>query len=163
MKRIALVSALIASGLMLGVIYECIVRNNTAGPASDCEFIKINDSFLCAVKGETPEDFIPGGCGTEEFAKVRVKTGDALSIDGCFPKTGRMSGRELLAFGKRIDINSADAEDLEALPFIGKKTAAEIVSYREENGPFDGLDDLLDVKGIGEKTLEKIREFIEIR
>lgn len=157
-----MVSALIASWLVLLIIYEGISGNNRVDLPSDCEFIKINDSFLCAVNGEIPEEFIPGGCATEGLAGIRVKTGDTLSIDGCSLKIGRMSGMELLTFGRRIDLNGATAEDLDALPFIGKKTAAEIVAFREENGLFQEADDLLEVKGIGEKTLEEIMEFIEI-
>ncbi len=53
----------------------------------------------------------------------------------------------------QIDINSASAEKLDNLTGIGKVYAERII----ENRPFDSLDDLLDVEGIGEKTLEKIK------
>jgi competence protein ComEA len=56
-----------------------------------------------------------------------------------------------------VDINSATAEIIaDSLTGIGPVTAGSIVSYREMNGPFKSADDLVNVKGIGTKTLEKI-------
>ncbi|NCC69530.1 MAG: helix-hairpin-helix domain-containing protein [Clostridia bacterium] len=55
-----------------------------------------------------------------------------------------------------ININTADAELLCALPGIGEKTAQAIIFYREENGPFSDISDIIDVKGIGLSTYEKI-------
>ena len=59
-----------------------------------------------------------------------------------------------------IDVNSADAEELTALPGIGETLAGLIVAEREEHGPFLYAEDLTAVKGIGPKTLEKFREMI---
>lgn len=56
-----------------------------------------------------------------------------------------------------INVNTANAVQLEALPGIGEVTAERIVTYRKENGTFASIDDLAKVKGIGSKTLEKIR------
>ena len=61
-----------------------------------------------------------------------------------------------------IDINMADAASLQTLPGIGETKAADIVAYREANGPFATVDDLQNVKGIGEKTLEKLKEHITV-
>ena len=60
-----------------------------------------------------------------------------------------------------VNVNSANAETLAAaLRGVGEKTATAIVEYREEHGPFDSVEQLLDVKGIGPKTLEQNREDI---
>ena len=59
--------------------------------------------------------------------------------------------------GQKININSASAAELENLPGIGPVTAAAIVAYREEKGPFASVDALTEVSGIGEATLEKIK------
>ncbi|MCC8129253.1 MAG: helix-hairpin-helix domain-containing protein [Clostridiales bacterium] len=59
-----------------------------------------------------------------------------------------------------IDVNTADAETLELLPGIGPEKAAAIVAWREEHGLFSQPEDLLDVSGIGEATLEEIRSLI---
>lgn len=57
-----------------------------------------------------------------------------------------------------ININAASAEQLQALPGIGQVTAGRIIAYRDQNGPFSAVDQLVQVKGIGAKTLEKIRD-----
>jgi competence protein ComEA len=57
-----------------------------------------------------------------------------------------------------VDVNSASAEIIaDSLSGIGPKTAESIVGYRDLNGPFQSADDLVNVKGIGLKTLDKIR------
>ena len=53
----------------------------------------------------------------------------------------------------RIDLNSADAKELTALPGVGPALAEAIVTYREENGPFTAIPELLQVRGFGEATL----------
>ncbi len=58
----------------------------------------------------------------------------------------------------RIDLNSADQAALETLPRIGPALAARIIAWREENGRFRSVDDLLAVPGIGEKLLAGIRD-----
>jgi competence protein ComEA len=65
------------------------------------------------------------------------------------------------AFAK-VDINRASAEELESLPGIGAAKAEAIVKYREEHGKFKKKDDLVQVKGIGSKIVEKISSDIEI-
>lgn len=57
----------------------------------------------------------------------------------------------------RIDINTADAAQLQTMNGVGPVTAQRIIDYRNEHGPYASVDDLLNVKGIGAKTLEKIR------
>ena len=59
-----------------------------------------------------------------------------------------------------LSINSATAAEIEKLPGIGKKSAAAVVAYRTEKGKFKTPKDLLKVKGVGEKTLEKIKNLI---
>ncbi len=58
----------------------------------------------------------------------------------------------------RINLNTAGVEELATLPGIGPSYAKRIVEYREKNGPFKRVEDLLNVQGIGDKTLERIRE-----
>ncbi len=61
-----------------------------------------------------------------------------------------------------IDLNSADAQQLQSLPGIGPKLAQRIVEYRQKHGAFHQIDDLLKVKGIGESLLEKIKPYLTI-
>ena len=61
--------------------------------------------------------------------------------------------------GEVIDVNTADFYDLQRLPGIGEKRAQDIIAYREENGPFQTVDGLMEVSGIGPAILEGLREF----
>ncbi len=62
----------------------------------------------------------------------------------------------------KININNADVETLTTLPGIGSKTADSIITYRKANGKFKSVDDLLNIKGIGEKKLKKMKPFLKI-
>jgi len=60
--------------------------------------------------------------------------------------------------GSTISLNTADAAALEELPGVGPELAARIVAWRETNGPYTSVDDLLNVAGIGEKTVDGLRD-----
>jgi competence protein ComEA len=62
-----------------------------------------------------------------------------------------------VAPGGQVNINTASAADLDALPGIGAKTAALIVEYRQKNGPFKKVEELMNVRGIGEKNFLKLK------
>lgn len=61
-----------------------------------------------------------------------------------------------------LNINTADQEAFESLPGIGPSKAADIIAFREHNGFFVTIDDLLNVPGIGPATLESIRDYLTI-
>lgn len=61
-----------------------------------------------------------------------------------------------------LDLNSADAAQLDELPGVGPSTAAAIVAHRDEHGPFRSVDALLDVRGIGEAKLEALRDLVTV-
>ena len=63
----------------------------------------------------------------------------------------------------KIDVNSATAAALDTLPGIGEVKAQAIVTFRESNGPFATVDDLLLVSGIGPATLDSIRDLVDAR
>lgn len=62
----------------------------------------------------------------------------------------------------KVNINTADQAQLQTISGIGAKRAQDIIDYREVNGRFQTVDDLTKVSGIGEKTLEKIRDAISL-
>ena len=68
---------------------------------------------------------------------------------------------ESTPIGKKINLNTATLEELDSLPGIGPVLAQRIIDYRQTTGPFQSVDDLLHVKGIGSALLEKIRDRIE--
>ncbi|MDN6327451.1 MAG: helix-hairpin-helix domain-containing protein [Alkalibacterium sp.] len=64
--------------------------------------------------------------------------------------------------GEMININHADENDFATLDGIGPSKAAAIIDYRDENGSFKTIEDLLNVTGIGEKTFDKIKERLKV-
>jgi len=61
-----------------------------------------------------------------------------------------------------VDLNTATPDALQAIPGIGEVIAERIVKWREANGPFHQVDDLMKVQGIGEKLLEKLRPYVRV-
>ena len=93
-----------------------------------------------------------------------------------YEKSEKLNREELLAQDKEqhlgvltkesltehININDASCEELQILPRIGPAIAQKIISYREEHGPFRSIDEIQNVKNIGPKTFEKIKDYITI-
>jgi len=61
-----------------------------------------------------------------------------------------------------VNINTASSEELELLPRVGPALAGRIIEFREANGQFQTVDEILAVKGIGESSFEKLEPFIVI-
>lgn len=96
------------------------------------------------------------------FTTLSLTTTAAPSIkpEAPTPITAQLSKTEQSA---KVNLNAADAETLRRDLFgIGAAKAKAIIAYRESNGPFTAVDELLEVKGIGKALLEKNRERLEI-
>lgn len=112
------------------------------GPTDDADLAAVNlarvvvdgEQLRLPAVGEAPP---PGAAGAGE---VGGAAGSGASADG------------------RININTADAAGLEQLPGVGPAIAARIIAWREQNGPFRSVDELTAVSGIGEKTLDGLRD-----
>ncbi|WP_353066601.1 helix-hairpin-helix domain-containing protein [Arcanobacterium hippocoleae] len=63
---------------------------------------------------------------------------------------------------QKVNLNTATVEQLDQIPGIGAITAREILNWRAQNGPFQSLEDLLQVSRIGQKTLEKLRPYLTL-
>lgn len=63
---------------------------------------------------------------------------------------------------KRVNLNTATLEELDALPGVGPSTAKNIIAYRENHGGFAAPEEIMNVKRIGEKTFGKLKEFIKV-
>jgi comEA protein len=61
-----------------------------------------------------------------------------------------------------VNINTASAAEFEALPGIGPKMAARIIEYRQKNGPFKKVEELMNVRGLGEKNFLKLKAQLTI-
>jgi competence protein ComEA len=77
------------------------------------------------------------------------------------PVSGGESGGEGTG-GALVNINTATAAELETLPRIGPATAQRILEYREANGPFEAVEDIQDVPGIGPATFEGLKDLITV-
>ena len=67
-----------------------------------------------------------------------------------------------VAQSQTVNINTANAEELATLRGIGPIKAAAIIRFREEHGPFASIDEMMAIKGIGEKTVEKNRLLVSV-
>ena len=61
-----------------------------------------------------------------------------------------------------VELNTATAAELRTLPGVGQRTAERIIEYREEHGGFEKIEDLMNVRGIGERTFLRLRPLIRV-
>jgi competence protein ComEA len=109
-------------------------------------------------------DVVAAAGGAEAFADLGamnlaapVGDGDRVEV----PAWGGVPGPSEPDAGEGgVDLNRATANELQTLPGVGPVIAARIVEYREENGPFATIEDLLDVPGIGESKLAELRTVV---
>jgi len=78
------------------------------------------------------------------------------------PSSDEEGGTDEVIEEELININSATLEELDSLPGIGPTTAQKIIDYRDENGPFTVIEDILNVSGIGPATFEDIKDLITV-
>jgi len=78
------------------------------------------------------------------------------------PARASQSALHALREGELLDLNRAQAADLLLLPGVGPKLAQRIVDERSRRGRYHGLEELLEVKGIGRTTLQRLRRFVRI-
>lgn len=117
---------------------------------------KVNDEMVIIIYSkEEVQDFKK----TKEIENVVEekciqKDENSLINDACINTENKVS--------KKISINSSTLEELMTLPGIGESKAKDIIEYREKNGPFEKIEDLAKVNGIGENTLAQIKEDITL-
>jgi len=118
---------------------------------------RVND-VVVACEGITPwasRDFLE-----KNFNRARLlEDGEKLFI----PYQGQEGASGLVGvLGDKININQASRQELMLLSGIGEKYAQAIIDYRQSQGPFNSTEEIKEVKGIGEKTFEEIKDRLEI-
>jgi competence protein ComEA len=93
------------------------------------------------------------------FLSARRSPGLALIL-ACTLAAVLGAGTIQAADPRPVDLNTATVEQLQTLPRIGPAVAQRIVEYREKNGPFRRTAELMNVKGIGEKTFEGLKDLV---
>jgi len=81
----------------------------------------------------------------------------ALTPPAAAGQSAKSSRASKSASTQIVNVNSASAADFEALPGVGPKLAARIIEYRQKNGPFKKVEDLMNVRGLGEKNFLKLK------
>ena len=125
---------------------------NLAAQLSDGEHVHV------AAAGESAPSGALGPSSGSESAGGEKGSGAKSSGKGAGkkPAPGQKAG------AAKVNVNTAGAEELQTLPGVGPATAKAIVAWREENGRFRSVDDLLDVSGIGKATLAKFRDRVSV-
>jgi competence protein ComEA len=154
---IFLVIAVVVGGVMLAVEHHksrpAAIVLSRAAPAEPSGEIYIggavaNPGLYPLKEGDTIEALLLDA-GVEPGA-------DLSHIEVYIPQEGEKQCPQ------KIDINRAEPWLLEALPGIGETRARAIVDYRDANGPFKRVEDLLKVEGIGEGTFEGVKDYITV-
>jgi comEA protein len=94
---------------------------------------------------------------------IDERTSDSLIVKDLSSLVTSKQKKEALLKNKIIDLNNASKEDLMLLPGIGPKMADRIIAYRTEHGKFKDINELINVKGIGTKKFEKIKNNITVK
>ena len=103
-----------------------------------------------------------------ESTSVLISSGPVSAVQPGGTTTGARAARppedvpRVALVGERVNLNRATAAELETLPRIGPKIAGRILAYRAAHGPFKRVQDLTDVRGIGEKTLARLEPLVTV-
>lgn len=112
---------------------------------------------LAAAGGATTD----ADLGAVNLARA-LEDGEQIAVPVAGVPAGVPEGTAAAPGDGRIDLNNADQAALETLPRIGPALAERIITWREENGRFASIDDLLAVPGIGEKMLAGLRDGVRV-
>ena len=137
--------------LLVSGIYQLISPTKSLQPIYD---YSASDSAFKRLSQENPK---VENDSTKNIIPVVEKKSNQKKAQ---KKTAKTSIKKEELLPASININAASENELQKLPRIGPAKAKLIIEYRNAKGNFNSIDELLKVKGIGEKTLEKLKPFI---
>ena len=137
-----------------------------------------NEGVYTAAEGDRIEDIVRKAGGLADDANPEsinlaqrvedqmvihvMRKGEELKMALAEPQITGTGKAPTEAKGQKININSASEEELQNITGIGPSKASAIIQYREEQGPFSSVEDLMNISGIGEKTFEKMKDQVTI-
>src|SRR5688572_10350486 len=177
-----------ASGILLGLflaVLVWVVARNPTGQAVTLRPVPTEKPIIVHITGAVPR---PGVYALPQGARVQdaisaaggflaeaqkseinlariIEDGEKFDIpyiEGASPVIPTPGETVVAATTELVDINIASQAELETLPGIGPTTAQKIIEYREQNGPFLAIEDIVNVSGIGPGTYERIKDLITI-
>jgi len=162
-------------GLVVGLLAAGLVWLSAEPPRGEAVTLLPSPTPRSVVVFITGAVANPGVYSLPEGSRI----GDVLLMAGGFLPNAEQEGLNLAAklqdgqqlivpvrspesyvSGGRVNINTASAEELDALPGIGPTTAQSIVDYRVQHGPFEFIQDIQNVPGVGPATYEEIKDLI---
>ena len=124
---------------------------SAGGATEEADLNKINLAYTLK---DGQKIYIPNKEDEENIEYITEGSGNNVSVE---------NGDESEMKEKiKININTASQAELEELPGIGEAIASRIIEYREENGTFNKIEDLLNVKGIGDAKFAEIKEYVVV-
>ncbi len=158
---VMIVLLLLVSGLLAVRSLQGVPTRQVDAPAVKVTGVVPSPGWVQPVRLDIHSAVRAAGASTDGIVNGPVLPGWTIELGE--EKQVRVSpSADLLVFGLPLPLNEVDAKALEALPGIGPARAAAIVLDRREKGPFPTLDSLVRVRGIGPKTLEALRPFLQV-
>jgi competence protein ComEA len=127
-----------------------------AGPTAEAHMDAIN---LAAALTDGQKVIVPAKEAASPAGMGSAGTDAGRSNPFAVPAGGSSAGGKT-ATAALVNINTADAAQLDTLPGIGPALAQRIIQYRETNGPFQSIEDIKNVSGIGDKKYEALKDLI---
>lgn len=147
--------------LLIGLLF---FSNN-----SDLDFLNmVNKTIEVNVKGNAVKDEIytlEKGSTVSDLLKM-INISDDVDLS-CLNLTMILKNNDIVILDRKvqkekISINTASLLELMEIPYVGEKTALMIIDYRNTHGSFKSLEEIMEIKGIGLKKFEKMKEYIRL-
>lgn len=142
-------------------VVDALTKAGGSLPNADLEPLNLAEPIVdgmkidVPVKGRVNSDGATDGYQTARSGAHRGRSSGHRGRSGG-------GGRHKLQTGQTLDINTASVEELMQLPGVGPGLARRIVEYRQQNGPFETVDDLQNVSGIGPSKFERLTPFVRL-
>ena len=177
-----------ASGILLGLFLAAlvwIVARNPTGEGVVLRPVPTASPIVVHISGAVPRPGVyalPKGARVQEAISAAggflaeadkaninlaalIEDGEKLDIpyiEGASPVLATPEEEVVVTTTELININTASQAELESLPAVGPATAQKIIEYREANGPFLSIEDIINVVGVGPGNYERIKDLITV-